>query len=257
MIKQTKRLQLVLNVIKSISDATPLTPQILGILNHPLLEYNVICDENKNMILVTEKNRVQVFERIYSKMAECKTIQQMFYRFIRKADRLMILFHVHLLLNETEFNELLHWAWITCEFPHQMKTRDLLKLFNHSNKDLIMSKNEQQVIQKLPDNVTIYRGLQGPKAKIKGFAWTLSKDKAVWFARRFNYANAKVYSAKIAKEHIFMYTNDRSEQEVVINPKHLTNITECESVYQDNDVVDYDECDLDEVRTKPAEIFKY
>jgi len=89
-----------------------------------------------------------------------------------------------------------------------------------AKKEFLMTKEEKDKFDLLPKRITIYRGLQDKKAKIKSLSWTLSEDKAKWFASRFR-GEIKVYKAEIDKEDVFMYTNDRNEEEVVINPNKL------------------------------------
>jgi hypothetical protein len=63
--------------------------------------------------------------------------------------------------------------------------------------------------------------------KKKGIAWTLDKEIAVWFAKRFDTAGcngATVYEGTINKSDVFMYTNQRSEKECVLNPSKIKNL---------------------------------
>ena len=88
-----------------------------------------------------------------------------------------------------------------------------------------MDKNEQKLFDSLPDEIVVYRGLQGKKAKAKGFSWTTDEWRARWFANRWKTQN-KVFRAKIRKEDVFMYTDARNEKEVILNPYKLKEIEE-------------------------------
>lgn len=71
----------------------------------------------------------------------------------------------------------------------------------------------------LPEKVKIYRGL-GSKSRRDGISWTLSKEKAEWFATRFK-DNGEVLTAEANKSDILAFLNGRNEQEIIINPKKL------------------------------------
>lgn len=77
------------------------------------------------------------------------------------------------------------------------------------------------------DMITVYRG--GTNNGVfygKALSWTLSFEKAEWFANRdpLDAIVRYVAKAKIDRKHIFDYVNDRNEEEVLLNPKHLTDI---------------------------------
>jgi hypothetical protein len=115
-------------------------------------------------------------------------------------------------------------------------------MFKKADQKILMGEtNDYQVYTALPDEIIIYRGLQNKKAKKRGLSWTLDKNKAVWFAHRFNQKN-QVLRAKIRKEHIFMYTNCRGESEVVVNSKFLKEICpEAPNSYSDSGEEDKNE----------------
>lgn len=89
----------------------------------------------------------------------------------------------------------------------------------------------------LPKELTIYRGTYGlpPQAAAQGLSWTLSKEKACWFAERgpygldvyarneFNRSHGPLLvEAKISRDEVLLYTDERSEKEVVALPKEAT-----------------------------------
>jgi len=73
----------------------------------------------------------------------------------------------------------------------------------------------------LPDDgpFTVYRGVagHGAKRRLRGISWTASLDKAIWFAERFAESSKiekpMVYQVTIMAEHVYVYSNDRNEQE--------------------------------------------
>ena len=76
----------------------------------------------------------------------------------------------------------------------------------------------------------IYRGVAGVGAKRRkrGISWTASFEKAKWFATRLSeffeipLEKPMVYMAEVPKEKVYVYTNERDEQEFLCNiPKDL------------------------------------
>lgn len=68
----------------------------------------------------------------------------------------------------------------------------------------------------LPDGeFRIFRG-----GTPEGFSWTLDEDTAIWFATRFQRIGIidNVYAMNVTKNEVLWYTNERSEQEVVLLP---------------------------------------
>jgi len=134
------------------------------------------------------------------------------------------------LLNEKDFNTYLDEGYTLTEFPTLSGKKPLKEMFDNSNPKLLMEKKDYEKYLKLPDKVTVYRGLQHKTADIKSLSWTLDKDVATFFAKRWVNAGIQkkinpVYKAKIDKEHIYMYDNEREEEEIVLDYTKLQNIT--------------------------------
>ena len=99
---------------------------------------------------------------------------------------------------------------------------DLWKKFLSSkrpDRNKIMSEEDLAVFDKLPSNITIYRGqLSG---RTPTFSWTLNEEKAEWFANRYftkkrSDVNAEVLTKVINKVDVLAYFGGRGEQEIVI-----------------------------------------
>jgi hypothetical protein len=77
----------------------------------------------------------------------------------------------------------------------------------------------------LPAQVTVFRGCSRPR--LRGVAWTTDRSVAEGFARghrNIRVPESVLASAIIPKEHIFFVTDDRSEKEVVLNPRRLRSL---------------------------------
>ena len=80
---------------------------------------------------------------------------------------------------------------------------DLKDFYDESKKDL-------------SDTLKIYRGMsiKEYKSKKRGFSWTLSKEKAEFFAHRFK-RNGVVEELDVNKNDVVCFLPDRKEQEVI------------------------------------------
>ena len=66
---------------------------------------------------------------------------------------------------------------------------------------------------------TVYRGVsgRGRARRVRGYSWTIDRDKAQWFANRFaSLGNPAVFSTTIEQNNVLFYTNGRKEQEFVV-----------------------------------------
>lgn len=69
--------------------------------------------------------------------------------------------------------------------------------------------------------VTVYRGVTEKSSPLnRSYSWTLNKDVAEFFARRFN-SLGKVIVAETRPEDIICYVNSRNEEEVIILPENV------------------------------------
>ena len=106
-------------------------------------------------------------------------------------------------------------------------------MFKSADPKALMEDDEYEQLQELDDTLTVYRGVTSYNAdNVKALSWTLNKEKAEWFAHRFNDDGA-VYEAQIDKKHIFAIFNGRNESEVVLDPQYLTDITEDQDMTSD------------------------
>lgn len=75
----------------------------------------------------------------------------------------------------------------------------------------------QDFIQNLPEVVTIYRGAGDKSSPVgKSFSWTLNKNVAYFFAVKNAQEYAYIYEAKVTRENIRAYINERNEEELLV-----------------------------------------
>lgn len=100
----------------------------------------------------------------------------------------------------------------------------IVKLFRQAEISSTTSTEDKELLDNLPDEVTIYRGVTEYNAgTIKGLSWSLSLDTARWFAHRFG-ENGHVYKATINKKDVLALYTDRNESEVVVDFRRLQNV---------------------------------
>ena len=118
-------------------------------------------------------------------------------------------------LSNEKYWEILSAMWTDCENIWQNKSywKSLLS-DRPDTKHLFMSDEDRSFFNSLPETVTIYRGYIEGKNK-RGFSYTLSKEKAEWFAKRY-WNEGEVLTRTVNKSDIFAYTNERGEQEIII-----------------------------------------
>ena len=151
------------------------------------------------------------------------------YAFINKPYGLTFLKFAEPHLSKEEFSKLLGDAWVRSENPNDdpnFTKRDLIAMFKRADKQALMTEEDYKQWQGLDETITVYRGVTSHNAKnIKALSWTLDRQTADWFARRFE-EEGTVYEAQINKKDIYAYFGERCESEVVVDPKGLMDITE-------------------------------
>lgn len=110
---------------------------------------------------------------------------------------------------EAEYVALLREVWVDTENAWQNKgawKRELMPL---------AGKDAWGTLADKPERMTVYRG-----GERTGISWTLDKAKAEWFASRLG-RNHPLWRARIDKAHVVGYLDDRGEEEIVLDPRHL------------------------------------
>ena len=75
------------------------------------------------------------------------------------------------------------------------------------------------------DTLTIYRGeTEYSTSYEQALSWTLDKEKASWFANRFESEEPVVYKASVKTENLLAYDNGREEQEILVHSDYLTGV---------------------------------
>jgi len=135
-----------------------------------------------------------------------------------------------LITDEKAYYEFLKDAYIDSEFPMSgfYEYEDLLKLFWHYDQPhLMMDSDELSFYNSLPDELTIWRGIRVEEQLDEdnvGFSFTLDKEKAEWFAKRFSQdgrGTPMLIEAKVDKDDILSVFLNRGEEEVLVSPDNI------------------------------------
>ncbi len=148
---------------------------------------------------------------------------------ITKPYAIVFLYHISEYLSDKDYADILSSSWLMSENPNldpNFNKKKLLALFQRADPCMLMVENEYAKFRKLDDTVTIYRGVTSYNAKnVKALSWTIDVKVAEWFAHRYG-EEGTVYEAQISKENIYAYFDGRSEAEVIVDPKHIKNISQ-------------------------------
>ena len=135
---------------------------------------------------------------------------------------LMFLRDIKKYISKSTFSKLLSEAYISSENPNDDPDVpvDMLEMwFQEADKKQLMEPEEYAVYQKLPDALTVYRGVGVGRVE-DGLSWTQHKLGAIWFSNRFNKEDEQgiVLEAHIGKEDVLAYFSRRGEEEIVCRP---------------------------------------
>jgi hypothetical protein len=123
----------------------------------------------------------------------------------------------NLTLEPHEFWQLFGEVWIDTE--NQWQHLDWLVahlLSGRPGKETMMDEASLEAYRRLPDVVTIHRGHQ--LVNRHGLSWTLDRDKAEWFAKRFRARRWEVTTRQVAREELIAIMLGRGEREVIWVP---------------------------------------
>lgn len=162
-------------------------------------------------------------------LRKCKSPFEIFFM-MDKPYRLYFFSMVKNSLSAEDYGEVLRFSWIGSDYTSYTRAytkKELTAIFAAAVPEHLMEEDELEVFRNLPDELTVYRGVtKKRKHNVRVFSWTLSLEFAKKFASMHCTTDGKIFQANINKEHIFAYFSP--EEEIVVNPYKLKNITELE-----------------------------
>lgn len=159
--------------------------------------------------------------------------------------------------------------WAYEEFFDKIPNKDKYPIFEHIytsaeygfkylNKDFIKKvfkyadRNNLSKLYHLIDDkgyITIYRGQDDLSLDInKSYSWTTNINTAIFFATRFNY-DGYIYSGKIHINNILGYFDNRDEDEIILYPENIKNVSKLDMLKFEEIIDELDEfCIIDKYR---------
>lgn len=141
-------------------------------------------------------------------------------------------------ISNEDLGECLHRSWKLIEnisTDVNVSGRELVSMFKRAAKETLMEESEVAFLNRLPDTVTVYRGVtkvnvyrgvtKVNQTRQKAVSWTVDYETAVWFANRYrNYETEsgihEVWTVTVPKDRILAsFTEDgkNNEGEVIVN----------------------------------------
>ncbi|CAM6053398.1 unnamed protein product [Sphagnum tenellum] len=125
------------------------------------------------------------------------------------------------------FWRLVSSVWIDSENIHE-NYNDWHEIWSSDPKpvaEAVMDEDDRATFAALPEMVKVWRGATH-KNVANGLSWTIDKNKAEWFARRFSNPDRPSYiaSGRVTRNNILAYFGGRNEKEVIIIPEHVMNV---------------------------------
>lgn len=153
--------------------------------------------------------------------------------------RLVFMKYAEPYLSAADMGRYINSFWCTIEYistDKDMSKTAIVRLLKKCDRQTIMNDREHAVYESLPDEVAVYRGITEYNRKHdRSLCWTTNIKIARYFANRFN-QGGYVYRANIKKADILAYFDGRSEQEVVVDYRRLTNMVMIEKLRPSGEV---------------------
>lgn len=204
-------------------------PEIPFLVCHPFLDVSVTLIPTANgreMVNVLEGDGEEKFREYMVGWLKRTDSPMRFFMMLRKPYRFTFLNHVQSYLSDDDLGKCLRSVWSNNEHTNSgsvFTKKELVSLFSRSTKNFLMDNEELSVFQELPDRITIYRGTSSMNSKdLKVFSWTLSQERAEWYAGRFDDEVQNVFQAELPKDGAFAYFS--VDKEIIANPYKLENI---------------------------------
>lgn len=208
---------------------TKLSPLVV---KHPFTDNGVSAIKTKSgiqMVDLLKEDDLKLWREQQSFIIDQARSAQEIQRMITNSYAFAFLKYAKSYLSKADLSELLAVAWVGTEQPHldpNITRPQMVSLFKKCDPEHLMDENELAAFRSLNDTLTIYRGVTSINEKIvaKSLSWTLDRTVAEWFATRYD-QQGSVYQSTISKSHVFALFQGREEAEVIVDPKHLENIT--------------------------------
>lgn len=133
-------------------------------------------------------------------------------------------------LDDKAYWQLLRDVWMDTENFYEWadEVRDLLYDERRvaTRAEFFMTDDERASLAAMDEEFTVYRGFCVDGAE-QGWSWTIDRARAEWFAQRFAMDERKPQLAvgKVARADVVAFIADRGEEEIVVDPDDVFDIT--------------------------------
>jgi hypothetical protein len=181
-----------------------------GFVDHPLIRDRVNSREQAEKLNALYQSKLLRLEQAYKESDWGGYVFEH-----ERPYRINIFKGIERELNDQAYWELLAEVWIDCENIWQNKV-EWKDLWNNgrSEKQFAMVPEERETLERLPNELRIYRGIRDAD-NIDGLSWTLCREKAIWFARRFR--GNILLTATANKLDVHAFLNRRNEREIIVD----------------------------------------
>ena len=193
-------------------------------VHHPFLSSCVTCINHELINILESPEKLQEYNAYMEEQIDNGDLYKIFI-LIRTPYHLTFLKYCYKYLSEKVLAELFAHAWVSTENPNQdvnCSILYLIKMFKKCDKKYLMTEEDYEVYQSLPETFTIYRGVAVGRNP-KGISWTQNLKTAQWFAHRFDNEEEKGYIQMTTanKANVLAYFNTRDEDEIVYDNRKL------------------------------------
>jgi hypothetical protein len=188
-----------------------------GFIRHPLKHgapFSVDPDTG-DMIVIDYKNKQQVLDRLIDMAMDSESVEQLLYRSIQKPYRVTFVHYLHKggTLTDSQARGLFIDTWVGMEFTYQIKPSIMAHFVN-------VLRHTEEEVKDGDQEIVIYRGVNGLGSEA-WYSWTTNKEKAIWFATRWD-AHGTVFEGTVKKKDILFSHNERDEEEVFVDYPYVT-----------------------------------
>lgn len=180
-------------------------------LKHPLL-YVVMPSE---AMYASYNKRYEVIKSMIAKSMEEEDFEGYVFHHERPY-RLEAFMDIEGNLDDKRYWTLLGEIWTDSENTWQnIDEWNELLTSNRGYREYLMDENDRKAFEEFPEKLTIYRGHIGKNKK--GFSYTIDREKAVWFSKRFR-NKGDVLEITVNKSEVLAYFGGRNEKEILYIP---------------------------------------
>lgn len=110
-------------------------------------------------------------------------------------------------------------------FGTEIPYSELLRIFEQYDFKHCTSYSDRKLMRRFNEKIRIFRGSPhlNSESILNGLSWTLNKVEAIRFAQDQKYEQLTniVVEAEIKKDDVLLFTNERNEEEVIVNPNKV------------------------------------